>query len=232
MIVFLIKNSKDLLNSNFFSIKVKKQLYKFMKQIEKFIILILLVNPFQTHKTNMFNEYDLIGFYLQINCGENFYSNSDDVKPAIRVNTNDIPKDQSLDDENNIDAYDEETRLASNIKDNLFLKPGSSYSEKADARGRHDSKTNSTLIFRQKTKSSGGKKQPYKGTSDPTHPANLQNFEKVGIPIDPMKDPRKKTDDYNNWRWSTSQTKWIRQDINYTDFIFNRPILCICYCLY
>ena len=118
------------------------------------------MNPFQTYKTNILNEYDLTDFSLPINCDENCHSNNDSIRQEIRVNTNDIPKDQLLDDENNIDTYDEETKLTSSITDNLFPKPGSSYSEKTDARGRNNSNTNSTLIFGQQTKSSGGKKQP------------------------------------------------------------------------
>nr|YP_009511645.1 hypothetical protein [Melanthalia intermedia]AXI97522.1 hypothetical protein [Melanthalia intermedia] len=51
-----------------------------------------------------------------------------------------------------------------------------------------------------------GKEEPTYGASDPT---NLRNFDKVGIPIDPMKDRRKKPDNHNNWRWNDSQKKWI-----------------------
>lgn len=119
-----------------------------MRQVQKFIILILLVNPFQIHKTNIFNKSGLTYFSLRINCDENFLSGSNNLRQVIRINTNGLLKDQLLDDENNINTYDEETRLASNIKDHLFPGLGFSYSEKTDARRKNDSNTNSTLIFR------------------------------------------------------------------------------------
>lgn len=64
------------------------------------------MNPFQTRKTNILNKYDLTGLSLRINCDENFHSNSDNIRQVIRVSTSGIPKDQSIDNENNIDTYD------------------------------------------------------------------------------------------------------------------------------
>lgn len=98
--------------------------------------------------------------------------------------------------------------LTSSVKDTLFPKAGSSYSEETRSRGQNKSKTTSTLIFRQETKSSQGKKEESKGASSSTHPENIQNFKKAGIPIDPIKDPTKKTDDYNKRSWDKRNKKW------------------------
>nr|AYR06194.1 hypothetical protein [Renouxia sp.] len=175
-----------------------------MKQLKTFLVPIILMNPFQAYRINSFNEYDLRAFSLQSNFDKNSHSSGNNLIQAIRVNIHDTSEDQSLNNENDID-------LISGIQDNLFPKPGSSYLEETDARGGSSSKKKSTLIFRQETKSSHGKEQSHRGASDPTHPENLQNFEKAGIPIDPMKDPRKKPDDYNSWHWSKSQKEWILQ---------------------
>jgi len=110
------------------------------------------------------------------------------------------------------ESFDEEhgstIDLTSNLRDTLFPKPGSSYSEETRSRGKDKSETTSTLVFRQKSKSSQGKKEEPKGASSATHPENIQNFKKAGIPIDRMKDPNKKPDDHNKWSWDRKNNRW------------------------
>ena len=181
-----------------------------LRQIQKLLITILLANPFNAYKVNIFKVSDLTDFSLQSNFDENFHSNNNNLMPTILVNNDKIPEAQTHDSQNDTDASGEhDTILTSDIKSNLFPKPGSSYSEKTERKSRGSSKKKSSLTFKQEITIRNGREKPPRGGSDPTDSENLRNFEKAGIPIDPMKNRNKKPDDYNEWHWDKKQKKWI-----------------------
>nr|UAD88332.1 hypothetical protein [Gracilaria tikvahiae] len=170
-----------------------------MKRIKTFLIPIILSNPFQVYSRNIIDEYSSINLNVATNFEEIVHSRKNNLMQPILVNAD---KDYvDIDEENDI-------QLTSGIKDNLFPKLGSSYREQTNSRGKRHSQVESTLIFRQSTESKNGQKKPYKGSSSAIHPENLANFEKAGIPIDPMKDPRKKPDRHNKWCWDKEKKGW------------------------
>lgn len=67
----------------------------------------------------------------------------------------------------------------------------------------------STLVFRQETTSRRGQPSSHRGRSSATHGENVSQFEKAGIPIDPMRNKNRKPDSIQRWRWSRSQQKWV-----------------------
>nr|ARW68790.1 hypothetical protein [Palisada sp.] len=99
--------------------------------------------------------------------------------------------------------------LISYVPDQVFSKPGSYYQQKSKRKSSRRSTTSSELTFRQKVDTVDGKKQDFVGASDPQDPQNLEKFELAGIPIDKMKDPRQKPDDYNGWKWDKKEKKWL-----------------------
>lgn len=87
-----------------------------------------------------------------------------------------------------------------NLKDNLFPKLGSSYSER-----RKISSSNSKIVRELSSRSTTiknkhGQEKPILGNSSPINPTNLRNFDRARISIDIMKDC-KKTDYYNNYQY-------------------------------
>lgn len=159
-----------------------------MNQLYKLLITIILARPFKFYKENIFKEYELTYLSLQSNFDENFNSNFNDLITAILINMDSIQKDQTPNAQNDIEAYGEnDTLLTSDIKDNLFPKLSSSYSEKIERKSGGSSKKKSSLAFKKETSIRNGQEQTPRGASDPTDSENLRNFEKAGIPIDPMK---------------------------------------------
>nr|YP_009511649.1 hypothetical protein [Melanthalia intermedia]AXI97526.1 hypothetical protein [Melanthalia intermedia] len=181
-----------------------------MNILKTLFVSIILVNPFKVCRISTFNKYDLTDFSLHSFDYDNLGLKSS-ITQTILVKTADHLENQltNNDPENELQQDEEDTRLISNLKDKVFPKDGSSYSERRKA-GSSSSKIVRELNFRSTTKEDKhGKEKPTHGASDPTNPTNLRNFDKVGIPIDPMKDRRKKPDNHNNWRWNDGQKKWI-----------------------
>ena len=111
--------------------------------------------------------------------------------------------------ENDITDNEYETYLASDL--NLFPKIGATYSEKTEPRrGSSSSKRKSTLIFRQEHRSHRGQSSEPSGRSSVTHPENIAVFEQARIPIDPMKNPNRKPDKIQKWRWDNRKKCWQR----------------------
>lgn len=166
-----------------------------MRKLHLAMIPIILSNPFHTYSRKILDIYHL-NTSIQTNLEDNLHLSSHSLGQFILVNT-----DQVLNNNN--------VEFTNNIKDTLFHKPGSSYTERTDSKGKRKSNVESTLIFRQRTKSKNGKKESPKGASSATNPENLTNFEKAGIPIDPMRDPRQKPDLHNNWSWDKEKNRWV-----------------------
>nr|YP_009346905.1 hypothetical protein [Gracilaria firma]APR74440.1 hypothetical protein [Gracilaria firma] len=167
-----------------------------MRKIHLAMIPIILSNPFHTYSRKIIDTCYLNTSSLQANLEDNLHLNSNDLMSFVLVNAH-----QDLND-NNIE-------FTNNIKNTLFHKPGSSYTERTDSKGKRKSNIESTLVFRQKTKSNNGRKEVPKGASSAINPENLANFEKAGIPIDPIRDPRQKPDSHNSWSWHKEENRWI-----------------------
>nr|YP_010195705.1 hypothetical protein LK100_pgp145 [Crassiphycus birdiae]UAD83102.1 hypothetical protein [Crassiphycus birdiae] len=180
-----------------------------MKQIQTLLIPIILSNSFQAYSRKIIDEHLPIYSNVLTSFEENVHLRQNYLMQVILVSPNKGPKKIQLKTKDYIYIGQEnDIEFISNIKDNLFSKLGSSYTERTESRGKKNSKIESTLIFRRRTKSRNGKKQSCKGSSSSTHPENLANFEKAGIPIDPMKDRRKKTDEHNTWEWDKEKERW------------------------
>nr|YP_010196775.1 hypothetical protein LKZ11_pgp104 [Gracilaria cliftonii]UAD84579.1 hypothetical protein [Gracilaria cliftonii] len=167
-----------------------------MKKLHAIIIPIILSNPFHVYSKRIFDECFLATSNLQTDLKRDLCLSNNNLMQPILINI-----DQNLNDDN--------IEFINNIKDQLFHKPGSSYIEKTNYKGRKNSNVETTLTFRQKTKSKNGEKQSPKGSSNATNPENLENFEKAGISIDPMRDSRQKPHSHNSWRWDKDKDRWV-----------------------
>nr|AAC04753.1 ORF2 [Agarophyton chilense] len=166
-----------------------------MRGLHLAMIPIILSNSFHTYSRKILDTYHLnasIQTYLE----DNLHLRSNNLGQFISVNTYQVLNDNDIE-------------FTNNIKDTLFHKPGSSYTERTDSKGKRKSNVESTLIFRQRTKSKNGKKVSPEGASSATNPENLTNFEKAGIPLDPMRDPRQKPDLHNNLSWDKPKNRWV-----------------------
>lgn len=184
-----------------------------MQQLKAILLPILLGNPFLSQRLNIsntFNESGQSDFFTVLKDDQVFYSDNNHIMPVILVKTkNDQNSELFSDQKSYPDEYEEtEIQLTSNLKDNLFPKPGTTYTEKTETKRGSSSKQKSTLIFRQERKSKRGEVSSPRGHSDATHPENVANFERAGIPINPMKNPNKKPDKIQDWVWSKSKKQW------------------------
>ncbi len=162
----------------------------FIQQLQAILLPILLGNPFQSQRLNISNTFNKSGqsdFSTILNDDQVFYSDNNHIMPVILVKTkNDQTSELFSDQKSYPDEYEEtEIQLTSNLKDNLFPKPGITYTEKTETKRGSSSKQKSTLIFRQERKSKRGAASSPRGHSDARHPENVANFERAGIPIDP-----------------------------------------------
>lgn len=101
-----------------------------------------------------------------------------------------------------------EIKLIGDIPDKIFKKTGTFFKEESKRKNERKQTIHRELTFRQKIESKDGKEKKKDNASSALDGSNLENFEKMGIPIDPKKDKRKKPDDFNNWKWDTKEENW------------------------
>lgn len=169
--------------------------------IKQLILLTFLLDTFEYYNPVICKEHSSVEIDFESISNIN-YNTIHHNKPIL------IKLGQNLVKESSDERDKESITLTSSFKDALLPKAGSSYSEETRSRGQDTSETTSTLIFRQKTRSSQGKKEESKGASSAIHPENIQNFKNAGIPINPMRDLTRKPDDYNKWSWDKKNQIW------------------------
>lgn len=172
-----------------------------MKKLHILLLPVFLCNPCQRYIRNSLNKYNIVDFYLQTignNLDRDYDVNRDILGRSIVINVNNNHEELERDDVEFID-----------LKDQLFPKVGTAYSEKTESRGVNTSKKVSTLTFRKEQKTHRGGGSSSKGSSSTTHPENVANFEKAGIHIDPMKNPNKRPDGIQRWKWNRKKQEWM-----------------------
>nr|YP_009296216.1 hypothetical protein Sebd_064 [Sebdenia flabellata]AOM65151.1 hypothetical protein Sebd_064 [Sebdenia flabellata] len=180
-----------------------------MKKLPKFIISYFFLNPFQVCEFKYLSQDFSISHSnklcsLGINTSNN--SSRNHVHNVILINSFQHT-DQSYSIDNN--HCDKNIKLTGDVPDKVFKKPDAYFEEKSKRKSERKSTTSSELTFRQQTDTVDGKKRDHRGASDPQDPQNLEKFEKAGIPIDKIKDPRKTPDSHNQWKWDKSKKQWI-----------------------
>lgn len=176
-----------------------------MKLIQTILIPVMLSNSLKTCTGNIFDE----NYFVDANVEEVNYNNDrnldlsiNGLRHAILVNVNGTQCDDDKNEENDIEFID--------LKDELFPKKGTIYKEKVEpTRRSNTSKKTSVLLFRQEQTIKRGQAGPSGGRSNATHPENVADFERAGIPIDPMKNPNKKPDNIQTWKWN--RTKQVQE---------------------
>lgn len=176
-----------------------------MKYLRSFYLPLLLSMPLQSYKAfnlSSFNESGCSESSILTGDEQVCYLDTSDLFKVILVNVQKEKNTTALD----LDTY-EEAQLTSGL--NLFPKIGTTYSEKTEPRrGSSSSKKKSTLVFRQEQSSRRGEASSSSGRSRATHPENVANFEKANIPIDPKKNPLRRPDNIQNWRWDKQRQCW------------------------
>ena len=179
-----------------------------MKCLQSLYVPILLTVPLQNYKIADFNDINCLDSTVLTVDQESYNLIRCNLFRAIFIDTRSKEKDFVLDLENYDDNNEYDAQLTSDL--NLFPKKGTTYSEKIEPkRGSSSSKKRSTLTFRKEQTSRKGEVSSASGRSSATHPENMANFEKAGIPIDPIKNPNKKPDSIQNWRWDRKKQCWI-----------------------
>nr|YP_009488742.1 hypothetical protein Grafi_p172 [Grateloupia filicina]AWD77334.1 hypothetical protein Grafi_p172 [Grateloupia filicina] len=179
-----------------------------MKKLSKFIISYVALNPFQVCEFKNLSQAFSVSHSnelcsLGVNTSNN--SNRNHVNDVILINSfQHTDRSYSIDN----DPCDKNIKLTGDVPDKVFKKPGAYFEEKSKRKSKRRSTTSSELTFRQQTDTVDGKKRDHTGASDPQDPQNLEKFEKAGIPIDKMKDPRQKPDSHNKWKWDKDQKQW------------------------
>ncbi len=183
-----------------------------MKYLQSLCLPILFIIPISPNRTVSLDNSN------EANCSESLilseemqvrFLNRGNLFNGMLINNQEQDDDSLLNLENDIIDDEYETSLASDL--NLFPKLGATYSEKTEPRRRgSSSKKKSTLIFRQEHNSHRGQSSAASGRSSVTHPENITIFEKARIPIDPMKNPNRKPDDIQRWKWDKKKQCWQR----------------------
>lgn len=178
---------------------------KVMKLTKVILVLVMLGNSLKTCTRNIFDE----NYLMNANVEEVNYNNDRNLdlsinrlRHVILVNVDGTQCGDDKNEENDVEFID--------LKDKFFTKKGTVYKEKVEPTRRSGiSKKTSVLLFRQEQISSRGQTGPSSGRSNVTHPENVADFERAGIPIDPMKNLNKKPDDIQTWEWDRRSNSWV-----------------------
>ena len=177
---------------------------KVMKLTKVILVLVMLSNSLKTCTRNIFDENYLINANVEevnYNNDRNLDLSINRLRHVILVNVDGTQCDDDKNEENDVEFID--------LKDELFPKKGTIYKERVEpTRRSNTSKKTSVLSFRQEQISRRGQAGPSSGRSSATHPENVADFERVGIPIDPMKNPNKKPDNIQTWKWNRTKQVW------------------------
>ena len=176
-----------------------------MKFIQVLFVPVMLLRPLSASRIDYLDTSAecLSNNSLKILTIDDTYEDLGITDRAIVVsigNVNDSEKDLEENPETDVD-------FTSGFGDKIFPKTGASYSESSKNRGSHSSVIRD-LHFRSKTQSRNGKESPPRGKSDPQHPVNIEQFKKMRIPIDPMRDPTEQPTKDGSWRWDKKEKRW------------------------